>query len=192
MMLRAPAFLVLAFAVAACGGGGAAGPTGTSGTTAEAPGTTGPGTAGTGLASADELCALLNADDWGQLNYVTAAQPSIESDGPGSAYCVYAGESGASGGLELDAFAHQAEAAAEETFDTIAGAMDDGQDAALPGADESLIQTEIVAGDDDPFGAIVVRSGRFTFSISGPAGEDAEAQLPVLAETVLQRSQSLH
>jgi hypothetical protein len=177
--------------VGACGGGPSAGQTG-SPRSAGTPGTTpaggGGASPGSGQATADELCALLTADDWGEFNYVTAAEPEVNEEDPGSATCVYAGESGARGGLELDAYQHATPAEAEETFDTIAESMPDATDAALPGADESLIQLDIPGS----FAAIVVRSGRFTYTIALPAGDEAETQLNTLAATVLARSQSLH
>jgi len=132
-----------------------------------------------------ELCALLTAEDWGAFGFVTAAQPEINSDGPGSAACVYAGQSGATGGLELDAYAHDTVAEAEETFGTISEGMPAAQPFTLPGADEVLLDPDI----DASYAAILVRNGRFTYTISLPAGEAAEAQLAALAAAVLTRSQ---
>jgi hypothetical protein len=127
---------------------------------------------------------LLTAADWSQFGYVTAAQPTINSDGPGSAYCVYAGTSGASGGLELDAFVAETDADAEETFNTIIGEGQPSDEVALPGADQAVIQ----AAPDGDYGAIVVRNGRLTFTISLPTSEETETQLTTLAAAVLSRS----
>lgn len=149
---------------------------------------TAPASVSAALPSAQELCDLLTSADWGQLNYVTAAQPDVNSDGPGSAYCTYAGESGGEGGLELDSFVGESVSDAEETFDLIsAGSDGGGQTITLPGADEVFIDPSI----DGAFGAIVVRTGRFTYTVSLPAGEQAEAQLLALAGIVLTRSSAL-
>jgi hypothetical protein len=186
--------------VAACGGGSVttqaprASATGTVPSPAPTtPSTTTPASApatvsGGGLPSGESLCALLTSADWGQFNYVTAAQPEIESDSPGSAYCTYAGDSGASGGLEFDAFAHETVEDAEETFDLISGGTDgDGKTVTIPGADEVFIDSSI----DDTFGAIVVRTGRFTYTVTVPDGDQAETQLLALAAIVLTRASAL-
>src|SRR5918998_4272573 len=74
-MARALTILLLTLMVAACGGGPSAGqtgsprPVGTPGTTVAGGGEASPAS---GQATADELCALLTADDWGEFNYVTA------------------------------------------------------------------------------------------------------------------------
>ena len=182
--------LVLTFAVA-CGGGTGSTPAPRASATGSAqPATTTPTSApasvSAALPSGEQLCALLASSEWGQFNYVTAAQPEIESDGPGSAYCTYAGESGAEGGLELDAFVAETVSDAEATFDLMSTEQG-GQVITLPGADEAWIHPAI----DDEFGAISVRVGRFSYSISLPTGEQAEAQLLALAGIVLARASAL-
>ncbi|MEO6350018.1 MAG: hypothetical protein ABIP53_05140 [Candidatus Limnocylindrales bacterium] len=180
--------IALAF-VAACGG--------TGGTATQTPGPVAPLTgaptaaaasASINLPSAEELCALLTATDWGQFDYVTTPQPEVNTDGPGSAYCTYAGESGSADGLELDSFVGETVADAEETFDLITSGSDgDGKQITLPGADEAFVDASI----DGEFGAIVVRTGRFTYTVSLPTSEQAEAQLLALAGIVLGRSTTL-
>jgi hypothetical protein len=173
---------MIAALLSACGGGsaGTAAPTQADVTSRPVSTDTAPG----GLPSAEELCALLDADDWGQFGYVTAASPSINSDGPGSAYCVYAGTSGASGGLELDAFAHETEADSEATFETMTAESPGATPIDLVGADAALI----TKGDDYAF--IVVRIGRFAFTIALPAEDDAEQRLTTLANRVIDQSAS--
>ena len=114
-------------------------------------------------------------------------QPTSFADGPGSAYCVYAGESGATGGIEFDAFLDDSVTDAEATFETSvdeAGPMADAEPVTLPGADEAVIDTDI----DGTFSSIVVRAGRFTFVIALPTGDDAELELTTLAGIVLART----
>ena len=61
------------------------------------------------------------------------------------------------------------------------------QEVTLAGADEAQLDMEIT----DETSGIVVRSGRGTFTIGGPAREEAEQQLTTLAETVLGRISAL-
>lgn len=186
-MTRLRLILVLSvFCLAACGGAGATTAPRTDALPTSAPTATAPDVTGAGLPSAEELCALLTADDWGAYGYETAAQPTINSDGPGSAYCVFAGESGATGGLELDAFAHDTVEEAEETFDVTLEGMPGAAASTLPGVDAALVATDI----ESSYAAIVVRNGRFVYTISLPTGDEAQAQLLALAATVLTRSQA--
>ena len=128
----------------------------------------------------DALCALLRAEDFGRFGYATGAQPDVSSDGPGSAYCVYAN------GLGMDVFVDESIEDAEETYRTIIenARFDGGSAAELPGADKVTIDTEL-GGDA---AGIVVRQGRVNFTIALPSGEAAEAQLLALAAIVMQRA----
>ena len=172
-------FVVILLLTAACGGGGTTptiGPGVTSppvSTNAPAPG---------GLPTGAELCGLLTADDWNEFGYVVAASPGINSDGPGNAYCVYAGESGATGGLELDAFVDATAEDAQATLETITGEGPELQPVDVADADVALIGT---GGD---YAVIAVRRGSFTFTIALPAGDEAETQLKTLASSVISRS----
>jgi hypothetical protein len=184
-----PALVALVVLVA-CGGGAApvASPTATPATTPSTPTEEATDVPGTAAAGAD-LCSLLGAEDFGAFGYVTAAEPSVSSDGPGSAYCVYAGESGATGGIEFDAFVDDTVEDAEETYRTIVeeGPLADAAPAGLPGVDESVI----ASGIEDTWAAIAVRKGRFSYTISLPTSDEAETQLKVLAAAVLSRAGDL-
>jgi hypothetical protein len=190
----APAPRVAVAAVAAlvvlvgCGGGAApptsAGPTpGKTATSTSEPATDVPGTDATGA----QLCSLLGAEDFGAFGYVTAAEPSVSSDGPGNAYCVYAGESGATGGIEFDAFVDDTVEDAEETYRITTEPLAGGAPAGVPGADESVIAT----GIEDTWAAIAVRKGKLTYTVSLPTSDEAETQLKVLAAAVLSRAGDL-
>jgi len=143
--------------------------------------------AGSGASSsAQQLCALLTASDWANVQLSqAAAQPVINSDSPTDAYCVYSGVSGATGGLEFDAFIDDTTQNAQETYNTIAGETPGGQPVSLPGTDSALINTDV----EGTYGAIIVRNGRFTYTISLPAGNAAQTQLETLAALVLTRAQ---
>ena len=176
--------VVLALLAAACGGGGTT-PTVGPGVTSPPVNTNAPVPASGGLPSGEQLCGLLTADDWGEFGYVTAASPTVNSDGPGSAYCVYAGQSGASGGLELDAFVDATAEDAQGTFETMTGEGPQMLPVDLAEADAALIST---GGD---YATIAVRTGRFTFGISVPASDEAELQLKTLASSVISRTAAL-
>jgi hypothetical protein len=143
--------------------------------------------AGSGaLPAAAELCSLLTANDWATVQLSqAAAQPTINSDGPGSAYCTYTAAAGASGGLEFDAFVDNTAADADGTYNTIVGETPGGQPGDLPGADAVLINTDV----DGKYGAIIVRNGRFIYSISLPTSNGAQTQLETLAALILARAQ---
>ena len=113
-----------------------------------------------------------------------AAQPTINSDGPGSAYCTWTDLSGAQGGLEFDAFVDATPSDAEDTYNTAAALMSAGQPLDLPGADSALINPNI----NGTHGALLARSGRFTYSISVPASAGSQVQLVTLGGLVLSRS----
>lgn len=172
-MPRTAILILSAILLSACGG--ASTPTPTVAPTAGGP------------ASPADLCALLGTADWAANGYPAAAQPTINSDGPGSAYCTYTGAAGAGGGLELDAFVDATTDDASGTFDTITGEMSGGQPTTLTGADQVLINPAV----DGSYGAIIVRAGRFTFTISLPTGTQAQTQLTTLATIVLSRASSL-
>jgi hypothetical protein len=187
-MRGAIVLLIGLLAATGCGGSSAT-PTGSPRPTqTTAAGTAAGGTLVPGdLATVEGLCGLLNAADFGQFGFVTAAQPSTNSDGPGTAYCVYAGESGATGGIEFDAFLDDTVADAEATFETAvdeAGPMADATPITLPGADRAVIDTDI----EGTWSSVVVRAGRLTFTISLPTSDAAEAQLTALAALVLART----
>jgi hypothetical protein len=172
-------FILVLLLAAACGGGGS--------TTTIGPGVTSPpvttnAPAPGGLPTGEQLCGLLTADDWNEFGYVVAASPGINSDGPGNAYCVYAGESGATGGLEFDAFVDATAEDAEATLETITAEGPDMEPVDLADADVALI------GADGDYAAIAVRTGRFTFTIALPAGDEAELQLKTLASSVISRT----
>jgi hypothetical protein len=178
--------LALPLLVAACSGGPASSPTPAAPTPTAAPSGAPSVPASGGLPSANDLCALLTPLDWSQFQFSNATQPRVNSDAPGDAYCVYAGQSGSSGGLELDSFVSASVADAQGTFNTMAGDMAGAETVDLPGADEALISPNI----DGTFGAIAVRAGRFAYTISLPTSDSARVQLETLARLVISRAQA--
>ena len=185
-MLRASAVLVLAGAVAACGGA----------TTTTAPGgaTTAPGTtAGGGLATGgpvtdiEKLCDLLGPGDFEAVGITGTGAPTVNSDGPGSAYCTYTGSTGANGGVEFDVFVDDDAAG---TFQTILGEISSVAPLELPGVDEAA-GGDGIAGEPDQPASIVVRKGKLVFTIAAPGGPNNSLMLETLAALVIARGAGL-
>jgi hypothetical protein len=125
---------------------------------------------------------MLTDSDWSDVHLQADKQPTINSDGPGTAYCTWTEMSGAQGGLELDAFVDPSTSVAEDTYSTAADVMS-GQPVVLPGVDSALINPNI----NGTYGALIARTGRFTFSLSLPASATSQAALESLALLVLAR-----
>ncbi len=190
---RLGAGIAIVLAVTACGGGGGAtaAPTAAQ-TSAPAPaGSAGGGAAGaTGgpVAAGGDVCALLGPGDFATVGLSGAGAPTRNPDTEG-AYCVYAGKSGGTGGLELDAFVTTDAADADGVWQNVRSFLDTGNGKALlPGPDDVAIDTAI---DTPPYAAIAVRKGRLVFGISIPTGTRAADQLVALAKLVLDRASAL-
>ena len=180
-------FIAMPLVLAACGGKTAT-PTPAAPTTPPGPIASGPSFVPGQLPSAQLLCQILTADDFASMNFVNGLAPhppNVVSDEPGGAYCVYAGNSGASGGFEFDAFVGSSVADATDTVNTMLEGI--GNHVTTPVANCQVC--EINANVDGTFGAIVGRNGRFSFSIFGPA--DNQIRLETLAALILERSRAL-
>jgi hypothetical protein len=135
------------------------------------------------------LCAL-TAADFQSAGVKAAGKPTANVQEAGaSAYCVYAGKSAATGGVELDVFfpagANVNEAKA--TLETAIGESSAGlQPIKIAGADEARWSPNAVSGGP-PFATLAVRRGTLVFTLGIPAGKNAQAQLTKLAQLVLQR-----
>jgi hypothetical protein len=134
------------------------------------------------------LCDLLGPGDFDAVGISGASAPEINSEAPGSAYCTYAGASGARGGIELDAFVDEDPVG---VFRTIVGegathliALE------VAGADEARGMDGTAGKPDDP-GQLIVRSGRLVFTIAAPGDDGVSAQLASLAALVVSRGSSL-
>ena len=176
------AAVLMPLALIACGGK-AASPSPLA--TAQPSGAFSPGV----LPSSDQLCQLLTVEDWSAAGLTGATAPTIDDDGPntGSAYCTYGGQSGATGGLELDVFVDQTLDGAQATFATIAQSLPPSQPPNVSGIDDGLINTNI----DPGFGAILVRAGKLVVTITLPTSAQAGDQLTSLTQTVLSRALAL-
>lgn len=135
------------------------------------------------------MCALTPAD-FESVGIRNTAKPSANvQDAGAGAYCVYAGKSSATGGIELDVF-YPAGASAMDVKETFDGAIAEQsaqlRPAPLPGADDARWTGNAVSGGP-PFAIIAVRRGSLVFVLGVPSGADAQSQLTKLAGLVLQR-----
>jgi hypothetical protein len=104
-------------------------------------------------------------------------------------YCVYAGKSAATGGIELDVFypAGVTPADIKETFETAIGeASSTLKPLKLPGADAAQWSPTAKSGGP-AFATVAVRRASLVFTLGIPASKDAETQLSKLATLLLQR-----
>jgi hypothetical protein len=135
------------------------------------------------------MCALTPAD-FQAVGITNAAKPTANvQDNGASAYCVYAGKSSATGGIELDVF-HPAGGNVADAKETLRLAIGEGTSGLtpinVPGADEAQWSAATKSGGP-AFAAIAVRRGTLVFVLGFPTGPNAQTQLMKLAAVVLQR-----
>jgi hypothetical protein len=170
--------VVAAVLVVACGG-----------SAAPAPASGSPPATGATLAagSGASMCDALTADDFkAQGLRPDRARPDANvQDRGASAYCVYAGRSSATGGLELDVFYPVDDPAA--TMDEVMGEFGPNAAAAsLAGADAVRIATSVRSGGP-LFGVIAVQRGNLVFILGVPTSSKVRDQLTALSTTALHR-----
>lgn len=143
---------------------------------------------GTPTRAAEDLCALLSPADFHAAGVPGARAPTKNPDSQG-VYCVYAGKSSATGGVEFDVFVtpNGAEAQAVYTemrysFPKAAGPK------VLPDADQAEVAK--LAGPP-AYTSIVVRKGKLVFGIGVPASAKSQEAVIALARLVLQRGDKL-
>ena len=138
---------------------------------------------------ADDYCALLSAPDFQAAGVQGARAPSVNPDEQG-AYCVYAGKSSATGGIEFDVFETKSVADARDVYATVRGETGPASKVAgaLPGADAS----EIAKVKGPPaFTMIAARKGRLVFAIGVPTTAKSQDAVVSLAKLVLQRGEKM-
>jgi hypothetical protein len=139
---------------------------------------------------AGEALCVLGPNDFAQAGVGNASKPSANvQDGGASAYCVYAGKSSATGGIELDVFSPAGTSPAEikATYQTAIGESSTAMTPIrIEGADEARWSAHAVSGGP-PFATIAVRRGDLVFVLGIPANKDAQAQLTSLSGLVLKR-----
>ena len=141
--------------------------------------------------SGAQMC-VLTQHDFQTFGTVVEAKPTVNLDDNGaSAYCVYRGKSGATGGVELDVF-YPAGSNADEIANTWKATL--GSDPGtqyepehVPGTDESAFSLNVPQPGHVPFAANAVRRGDLIFTISLPSSPVAKTELLKLSQVVLSR-----
>jgi hypothetical protein len=133
-----------------------------------------------------DYCYLLTPADFSAAGVPNVGQLST-NEYDNNFYCVYAGKSAATGGIELDAFIIDDPTTLDENY----GYIDPGTDAedvkaSVPGADKARLDSLSSGGAD--FGTIAVQSGNLIFGLSIPPTGDWKTQLTGLATLVLARA----
>ena len=141
--------------------------------------------------SGERLC-VLTAADFRASGIAVNAKPSINlDDGGKSAYCVYRGKSGATGGVELDVFYPAGESAADlgNTWKAMLASSPGAkwEPEGLPGVDDSVYSLAIPQSGYPNYAANGVRRGELIFAISLPAAPGAKDELRKLSALVLAR-----
>jgi len=160
------------------GGGATAAPT--------AVGSVGGTALGGPVVKGGDYCGLLGPGDFAAAGISGAAAPIENYDDSGNYYCVYAGDSGATGGIEFDAFVGDPTATYQGMAEA-AGILAADATGEVPGADKA---GTILNGPGGMAG-IAVCKGQFCFDIDAPTSSSARAQLLALAKLVLQRGSGL-
>jgi hypothetical protein len=127
-----------------------------------------------------DLCTLLSPADFTAAGVAGAGPPSKNSSDPTGFYCVYAGKSSATGGIEFDIFVWDMPPTDDDM--TVPGVYPEVT-ADVPGADRARYQA------DPPL--IGVRSGNLVFNIGFPTSPTAQASAIALAKLVLSRAAAL-
>jgi hypothetical protein len=137
-----------------------------------------------------EALCVLSPNDFVEAGVRNASKPSANvQDGGASAYCVYAGKSAATGGIELDVFSPAGASPADikETYQTAIGESSGVMTPIrIEGADEARWSAHTISGGP-PFATIAVRRGDLVFVLGIPATKDAQTQLTSLSGLVLKR-----
>ena len=131
-----------------------------------------------------DLCELLRPDDFAAAGVDGAGEPEATTDGTGSSYCVYAGESGATGGIELDVFPSADEASAKETFATANAEGPVG----TPVSGGSFAESSFAI--DGEVAYLTVRQGLLVLSLAAPNDINTETGLVTLAQLAVERAGS--
>jgi hypothetical protein len=175
-MVGVLAWAGLAISVMACGGGSGA----TVAPPASPQATSAPAASGGDSTGAID-CSLLTPSDFAAAGVDGAADPTDNPDGS-SHYCVYAGASGATGGIELDVFPHDDVASAEETYRT---ALSEGP-AGEPATGATFSESSFAIVDDVAY--LTVRQGKLVIALSVTNDINTEVGLVQLANLVVQRA----
>ncbi|TMD30142.1 MAG: acyl-CoA dehydrogenase [Chloroflexi bacterium] len=141
------------------------------------------------IAAGGDFCALLGPGDFAAAGVSGAGTPTANTTGVEGtgAYCVYAGKSSATGGIEFDVFVTQP-ADTGDTYTLTTGEMSQPADVT---ADVGADQAALVTGGPGAPAVIAVRKGVLVFDVGTPSSQASKAQLVALAKLVIQRAANL-
>jgi hypothetical protein len=142
------------------------------------------------VAAGDDLCGLLGPGDFAAVGVGGTGTPTENNQDNSNVYCVYAGKSAGTGGVEFDAFLADTAADSEASFNSVAAPMLDFEGAgkaAFPDATDARIRTDM----PDGYAAIAIWDGKLVFDIGIPKSDGAKDQLIALAKLVRQRAQGI-
>ena len=159
----------------------------TSAPATSAGGGTAAGATGVPVTDITKLCDLLGPGDFTALTIPGAGTATVNTDGPGSAYCSFTAVSAAQGGIEFDVFVGDDP---NGTYNTILGETSGLAPTTMAVADKAAM-TAGVQGQADKPAAVLVQKGKLVFTIAVPAGLYREAALNALALIVLSRGAGL-
>jgi hypothetical protein len=143
------------------------------------------------LPSSAELAALLGPEDFAAVGVQGAGPASFSDAGPGSVYAVYAGQSSAAGGIELDVFVLPSkDEAAAMVGDPGLAALDDDTKQSIGAEHATLDQGMPTNNGTSSYDVIWAQKGRLVFDLGIPSSPESRDQLLALAALVLERSQA--
>lgn len=143
-----------------------------------------------GPGSGAALCDALSPADFQAVGISQATPPkaNVQENGA-SAYCIYAGKSSATGGLELDIFypAGGNPTEVKGTYDTsLSESSTVWLPISVPGVDEAKWFPKALSGGP-AFATLALRRGNLVMVLGIPAGPNAQAQLLKLVDVALKR-----
>jgi hypothetical protein len=135
--------------------------------------------------AAPDLCGLLTPADF-QAAGVTGAKAPTRNGTGNDAYCVYAGKSSATGGIEVDVFIAPDANEAKATYKELkSGTV--GKAVTVAGADEA--EVALVKGPP-AYTALSARKGKLSFGIGVPTNAKSQEAVSSLARLLLQRGEA--
>ena len=140
--------------------------------------------------AAEDYCALLSPADFQAAGVAGARAPTKNPDQQG-AYCVYAGKSSATGGIEFDVFVTQSVADAQGVYAEVRYSNAPApatKTKVIPDVDEMEVKKE--AGPP-AYTSIAVRKRKLVFGIGVPTSAKSQEAVISLARLVLQRADKL-
>jgi hypothetical protein len=136
-----------------------------------------------------EYCAFLTPEDFKAAGVTGAGTPTTNTDEAG-AFCVYAGKSSATGGIEFDFFVAGTARESEEIWANVRPESTKRTSVAksLPGVEQAEIAK--ITGKVN-YTSLGVRRGRVVFHVGVPTTPKSEESVLALARLVLQRTERL-